>query len=270
MYKIILVGFGSIGFRYYQAITKIKLPNIRIFIVDKKKISFKKIFKSNQNYTLTSNNFNFLPKKTDLCIISTTCNNRPVLIQRLINKTKIKNMILEKPLTQSPNELIKLNSLLKNIKNVWVNTDRRCLKVYRYLKKKLNIKKKVLIKVRGSSWGICCNSLHFVDLFNFLTSNEVTLVEETKSFNWYSSKRKGFKELDNGVLKIRFGIHELQLSSNKFNEYSKPLNLSVFNDKNNFSIDEKLNFFYIKSKKKKIIFKNKFKRLKITNFVKKI
>ena len=37
MYKIVLVGFGSIGFRYYQAITKIRLPNIKIFIVDKKK-----------------------------------------------------------------------------------------------------------------------------------------------------------------------------------------------------------------------------------------
>ena len=51
-------------------------------------------------------------------------------------------MILEKPLTQSPNELKKLNSLLESIKNVWVNTERRCLKVYKYLKKKLNNKKK--------------------------------------------------------------------------------------------------------------------------------
>ena len=270
MYKIVLVGFGSIGFRYYQAITKIKLPNIKIFIVDKKKSSFKKILKLNKDFIQTSNSLNFIPKKTDLCIISTTCNNRPILIKKLIKKTKIKNVILEKPLTQSSDELIKLNSLLENIKNIWVNTDRRCLKVYKYLKKKLDKKKKILIKVRGTSWGICCNSLHFVDLFNFLTSNQVTLIEETKSFNWYSSKRKGFKELDDGVLKLRFGIHELQLHSKKYNGYSRPLNLSVSNDKNNFLINEDLYYFRIKSKKKKLIFKNEFTSIKMTNIVRKI
>ena len=270
MYKIVLVGFGSIGFRYYQAITKIRLPNIKIFIVDKKKSSFKKILNSKPNFIQTLDNFNLLPKKTDLCIMSTTCDNRPNLIKKLIDKTKIKNMILEKPLTQSPNELIKLNSLLENITNVWVNTDRRCLKIYKYLKKKLNTKKKILIKVKGTSWGVCCNSLHFVDLFNYLTSNQVTLIEEMKAFNWYSSKRKGFKELDNGVLKLGFGIHELQLSSNKSNGHNKAVNLSVLNGKNNFSIDEKFNYFKIKSKKRELIFKNQFTSIKMTNIVKNI
>ena len=163
----------------------------------------------------------------------------------------------------------KIKQLLENIKNVWVNTI-GCLKVYKYLKKKLNNKKKILIKVKGTCWGVCCNSLHFIDLFNFLTSNQVTLIEEIKIFNWYSSKRKGFRELDNGVLKLQFGIHELQLISNKFNGDNKPVNLTVLNDKNNFSIDEKLNYFHIKSKKKELVFKNEFTSFKMINIVKNI
>ena len=167
MYKIVIVGFGSIGFRYFEAINKIRLPNIEIFIVDKKIKSLMKHRDLNKRFIKTSHNLKFIPKKIDLCIISTTCQNRHTLLKKLTNKSRPKNLILEKPLTQSPNELLKLNSILKNIKNIWVNTDRRCLDIYKFIGLKLNTKKKILMKVEGNSWGICCNSLHFVDLFSF-------------------------------------------------------------------------------------------------------
>ena len=178
MYKIALIGFGSIGFRYFEAINKIKLPNIELFIVDNKIKSLIKNMNLSKKFFKTSNNLKLIPKKIDLCIISTTCNNRHTLLKRLTNKTNIKNLILEKPLTQSPNELLKLNHILKNMKNTWVNTDRRCLDIHKYIKSKLNKKNKILMKVEGNSWGICCNSLHFIDLFHFFCDQYLSSVEE--------------------------------------------------------------------------------------------
>ena len=81
-----------------------------------------------------SDNLKFIPKKVDLCIVSTTCQNRHILLKKLINKSKFKNLILEKPLTQSPNELLNLNNVLKDLENVWINTYRRCENIYKYIK----------------------------------------------------------------------------------------------------------------------------------------
>ena len=140
MFKIALIGFGAIGYRYYQAIEKIKL-NIKIFIVDKNLNTFEKLHKTENNLVEVNNQITFLPKKVDLLIISTTCNNRVNLLSKLIKYLKFNNLIIEKPLTQSPIELKKLNELLKTKRNSWVNTDRRSLEVYKYIKKTYNLKK---------------------------------------------------------------------------------------------------------------------------------
>ena len=140
MYKIIIVGFGSIGCRYFEAINRIKISNIKIFIVDKKIKSIMKHQKLSGKLIKASDDLKFIPKKADLCIISTTCQNRHILLKKLINKSKFKNLILEKPLTQSPNELLELNNVLKDVKNVRVNTDRRCEDIYKFIQSKINIR----------------------------------------------------------------------------------------------------------------------------------
>ena len=81
MYKVVIVGFGSIGFRYFEAINKIKSSNIKLFIVDKKIKSLIKKYNLGKWAINSSNNFKHIPKKIDLCIISTTCKNRHILFQ---------------------------------------------------------------------------------------------------------------------------------------------------------------------------------------------
>lgn len=269
MYKIVIVGFGSIGFRYFEAINKIRLPNIEIFIVDKKIKSLMKHRNLNKRFIKTSHNLKFIPKKIDLCIISTTCQNRHTLLKKLINRSKPKNLILEKPLTQSPNELLKLNNILKNIKNIWVNTDRRCLNIYKFIGSKLNTKNKILMKVEGNSWGICCNSLHFVDLFSFLSDQYLSTIKEKSSLKWVPAKRSGFKELDEGKLNLKFGKHELHLSSNK---ESLPKNLKIFikNEKKTFYLKENMNSFELRYNKQTLFFKNDPLSVKMTSIIKKI
>ena len=74
-------------------------------------------------------------------------------MSKLIKYLKFNNLIIEKPLTQSPIELKKLNELLKTKRNSWVNTDRRSLEVYKYIKKTYNLKK-ITMTVSGYSWGM--------------------------------------------------------------------------------------------------------------------
>lgn len=269
MYKIIIVGFGSIGYRYYEAINRIQIPNIKIFIVDKKIKSIMKKYNLIARYLKTSNNLKFIPKKMDLCIISTTCQNRHILLKKITSKSDFKNLILEKPLTQSPKELHDLNNILKQKKNIWVNADRRCENVYRFIKSKININNKISMKVEGNSWGICCNSLHYVDLFNFLSREHLYTIEEKPISSWFPAKRKGFQELDNAKLKLRFGKHEMHLLSNK-NSLQKNLKIIIKNKKKSFYIKEKEDNFELKYNKKIYFFKNDPLSIKMTKIIKKI
>ncbi len=269
MYKIAIIGFGSIGYRYLQAINRIQLPNIKLFIIDKKI----KIQSGQNNFNKTiitkSNKIKIIPKKIDLCIISTTCQNRHKLLRELTKQSNFTNLILEKPLTQSPKELLKLNTILKNKTNIWVNTDRRILEVYKFIKSNLDIKKKLFMNVEGNSWGICCNSLHFVDLFNFFCNEYSYTIKEKSIFKWIKSKRNGFKELDNGKLELKFGNHKLCLLSKK-NSLPKNVKISIKNGKKNFLVKEKTDTFELKHNKKKIIFKNEPTSIKMTNIIKKM
>ena len=77
MINICLVGFGRLGFRYLQAISKLTLK-INLYIVDKNTKRFKKLneIKNSINKDLKvsfSKNFKKIPKKIDLIIVSTTC-----------------------------------------------------------------------------------------------------------------------------------------------------------------------------------------------------
>ncbi|MDB3959277.1 Gfo/Idh/MocA family oxidoreductase [Candidatus Pelagibacter sp.] len=271
MHSIVLIGFGSIGYRYFQAIDKIHL-NKKIFIVDKNKLAFKKINNSNKNKIKTLLTLKEVPKKVDLVIVSTTCNNRIKLFTELNKYTAFKNLIVEKPLTQSPLELKKLDLILRNKKNCWVNTDRRSLKIYKEIKKKLNLEKKIQMTVSGENWGICCNGLHFLDLFNYMSNNQITSIKETKKTKWIKSKRDGFYDLDNGKIKIDYGQHELLLMSkmNKSKIKKNFLNVNIKNNKNFFRIIEKPDGFDLFYQSKKKYFKNELTSIKMKKIIKKI
>ena len=269
MYKILILGFGSIGYRYFEAISKIKSPKIKIIIVDKKIKSLLKKYNLRNKFITTYSGIENVSKKIDLGIISTTCNNRHVLLKNLKKKCNFKSLIIEKPLTQSPNELLKLNNILNDTKKAWVNTDRRTNSAYKVIKTKINLKQKIYMKVEGNSWGICCNSLHFIDLFNFFSEEYTYTILEKKILKWFPSKRKNFQELDNGELKLKFNKHELYLSSKK-NSLPKNLKIFIKNGERKFYIKEKNETINVKYKNKILSYENKVHSIKFTEIIKEI
>ena len=70
---------------------------------------------------------------------------------------------------------------------------RRQMKFYRKLKKQFSNKNIKKIKIIGGNWGLACNSIHFMDLIEFLSDD---IIENLKFFTndkfWFPSKEKDF------------------------------------------------------------------------------
>ena len=139
-FKILLIGCGSIGNRHIESILNLKTKTqIFITIIEKniKNIN-KKIFDFKKNFYVSIFQ-NEIPKesyKYDLCIISTNSSDRLFILNK-IKKFKFRTIILEKLLADNLNNLIKLKKIMKkmNVKNVYVNTPRRYMNVFKNIKK---------------------------------------------------------------------------------------------------------------------------------------
>ena len=82
--------------------------------------------------------------------------------------------------------------------NIYVNYPRRFIKFFQIIKKEIKINQSNFeIMFQGKNWGLCCNSLHFIDLFFFLSCKKITKVQhyDFLKSKVYRSKRSGFYEL---------------------------------------------------------------------------
>ena len=55
-----------------------------------------------------------------------------------------------------------------NVKNVYVNTPRRYMNVFKNIKKKLDLKNPLSINYTATNFKLGSNSIHIIDLLNFL------------------------------------------------------------------------------------------------------
>lgn len=202
MYKILIVGAGQLGSRHLQGVLKINLPihievyDISIDSLYQSQIRSNEIERSDTIHTLKFiSDFNQISNNIDLVIIATTSTDRFNLMSKLVNTFKISNCILEKILFQTEIDYDKaLYILRKNKINCWVNCPRRTYSIYRDIKANLSIGEKLQITVKGKDWGLACNSIHFIDLFNYLTNETEFTFNINNVTEVINSKRKNFYE----------------------------------------------------------------------------
>ena len=104
-------------------------------------------------------------------IIATTAGIRAIVTQKLLEKNKVKHIIFEKVLFQKVEEYHCVDMLLNRYKTRgWVNCPRRIYPTYQNLKELLFGEESVDMEVVGNGWGLACNSVHFIDLYAYLTS----------------------------------------------------------------------------------------------------
>ena len=227
MTNVLIVGFGNIGLRHCESLIKFnKIKKIFIYDINYKKLqSFKKgINSKNKNKIVILKDLNKNKENFFLSIISTNSNVRFNVFKKIVNTFNIKYFIFEKIVFQKTNEFDLAKEIIKIKKlKCWINCPRRTWSIFKSLKKNIIKNKKTSISISGKKWGILSNSIHFVDLFIYLTGRK-NLKFELNNLNkkFYETKRKGFFETS-GVIKVTNNFNDklilrddYRLDKNKF------------------------------------------------------
>ena len=259
MINIMIIGLGSIGSRHLESILKIN-KNKNIYLIDPKynsnnqslllNSSNTKIFKFSE---ISNFNINF-----DLVIISTNSDVRFDITNKLFKLNKFKNLLLEKIsfIKISHYNAINQKAIYYRTK-IFVNYPRPMWKSYINLKK--IIKNDVIIDMNFSSfsWNLCSNSLHYINLFNFLTNTDsINMVHHRILNRYFKSKRNSFYELKGSLVFCNDVKQKLYLQDTfKYSDQKLTINTKKYC----INIFEKNGLMKIYNKDQKKITKNNFK-----------
>ncbi|MDC1317214.1 Gfo/Idh/MocA family oxidoreductase [Flavobacteriaceae bacterium] len=201
MYKNAIIGAGQLGSRHLQGLLKFKYKQT-IYVLDPSKDSLKlssersKEIDNNHDINFTTS-WSDLPLDLDLVIVATGANVRSEIVKKLLKNYLVKNLILEKILFQDLKSYSEIGELIKITKTpTWVNHSRRMFSHYNEIKNIIQkSEEKISLKVFGGNWGLACNSLHFIDLFSFLSlSNVINIDPDLIDNTLLKSKRKNHIE----------------------------------------------------------------------------
>ena len=243
MANVLIAGFGNIGLRHFESIINYKKIN-KIYLYDKnftKLVNFKKNYKKSSKVIILKS-LKKSDKKFDISILSTSSNVRFSLFKKLVNNFKTKYFIFEKIVFHDPKEYDLAKEIIekKNLK-CWINCPRRTWLIYKNLKKKILSKYKLSVVVKGSNWGLLSNSIHFVDLFMFLTEKkDITFHLNKLSEKFYRSKRKNYFETD-GEIMIKSNFGDRLLLIDKKNNNKNNLVFKLKQNDFNFYFDQNNN-----------------------------
>ena len=209
--KILIIGIGNLGFRYLQGISKINIY-LEVYCID---LDEKTIENAKKKWNeLTSGNIKhkinwivgeiYYSNKIDIAIIATTALNRHLIIQKIYTYFKPNYWIIEKVLAQSSSEVNEIIISTSNSNGAWVNNTRRICEWHNKLKNEFETLKLIKATKNGNSWGLACNSIHFIDLISWWCLSEISFIDDSYLDNkWFISKRDGFYETS-GLLKIYY------------------------------------------------------------------
>lgn len=218
---IAIIGAGQLGSRHLQAMTLTNIP-LSLEIVDPNQESLntaEKRYKEMPPNPLIKNitfhkDINDLYSTLDVVIVSTTSKCRHLVIEQLFAQKQVKYLILEKVLFPKLNDYDEVQKLLlKHKVKAWVNCGRRMMSFYRNLKDILQTEKNFVMTVSGTNWGLACNSIHFLDIYAFLSNQDQFKFDiEYLDDNWINSKRSGYIEFT-GSFRIKSNKGSLLLIS---------------------------------------------------------
>jgi hypothetical protein len=275
VFHILLIGAGQLGSRHLQAIALSNL-NISISVVDPSEASLiagKTRFEQIED-SKNINSINFytsmskVENEVDLCVLATNADCRLSVLKELLGHLTVKNILFEKVLFQSEEQLDEAQELLAehNI-NAWVNCPRRMQPIYKKLKELLKNEDYIKFKVHGDNWGLACNAIHMIDIWAYLMNNTDYELNTQKLLpQLFDSKRKNFKELC-GELTGSLGKNEITLKCDINNE-GVTVFQSIKTPNYIIKIDETLGFCKIKhleTKQSEIIDFNMIFQSNLTN-----
>ncbi len=243
-FRILIVGAGQLGSRHLQGALKSN-NHLSITVVDPSldSLNLSKRRAEEVKFGCYSSNIIFkqsLPKNENfhICIISTNSDVRAKVTQEVLFNCNVNQIIFEKVLFQNELDFKIISDLLKK-KNIsgWVNCGRRTYDYYQQIKRNLNTDLVISMSVKGKSWGMACNIIHYIDLFAYLVNDSnITITKTNLSNNIYASKRgNSFYEIY-GMIECRIKNHLLTVSCAEDNSTS--LSVKIINQNVEYYFDE--------------------------------
>lgn len=215
MKTILIAGAGNIGSRHLQGTTTSK-QDLDIWVFDLSEESlriakerFEQMPNSGKKKAHFVTNLRETPEQIDVAIVATGSKPRAAIVKDLLELKQVRYMVLEKFLFGSMSEYHEIGSLLKE-KGVltWVNCPFRLYEGYNILKGMFDHTQPIIASYgNGGDWGLCCNSIHYIDIFMYLTGcNDYSLDISGLEPTVIDSKRPGYIELvGNLVVKTKNG-----------------------------------------------------------------
>lgn len=209
MYNTAIIGAGQLGSRHLQGLKTASLP-LNIWVMDNDEESlrvaeerYSQVAMVSEKYAQFVMNIDQLPSELDFVVVATGSRPRATVVRSLLTHAQVKNLVLEKVLFTTLEDYDEICDLIKE-KNVncWVNCTRRMFGINRQIEESLDKEKPIKMKYEGLNWGLCCNSIHFIDLFMMFTGEKTYKIDTTGlEKEIVQSKRNGYIEM-NGTLKI--------------------------------------------------------------------
>lgn len=207
MNQIAIIGSGQLGSRHLQAMASLK-QEARVWVAD---VSPQSLALARQRWSEAGapehvhvefvTSIDLLPSRLSAAIIATNAGIRRQVIEDLLEHCTVPYLVIEKFLFNSLEDFDETAVLLEHHKvKAWVNCPRRMYPGYQSLASYLEAP--VRIQVSGSSWGLACNSIHWLDLLNFLQPSLKYFIAGGELSEPHPSKRAGYLEFF-GSLEIK-------------------------------------------------------------------
>lgn len=255
MKRVAIIGAGQLGSRHLQGL-KIARTEMDIWVVDSNKESLKvakERFDVVEGKTIKNIHYaesvESLPQNLDLVIIATGSKPRASIIKTLLAHSTVINLVLEKFLFTRLSDYDEIGLLLEERGgNCWVNCPRRMWPVYEEIKKLINPDKPVLMTNNGKDWGLCCNSIHNIDLWMYL-AGDCSFVMDMSGVErqLVESKRPGYIELYGTERFVSENGDEMILGS--YSEFEGPTIRIIKNDNKVIQVNETEGEWFYNGKK---------------------
>jgi hypothetical protein len=211
-FTVVVSGAGQLGSRHLQGLSTCSLP-LDIYVQDPSDISLNTSSErwlevaapgATQHRLYLCRSLAELPRQVDVAIVATPADVRPAIVEGITERSHVNYWILEKVLARSVDALQQIRNSVGSAGQAWVNTPRRALPWHQAIKASLVLGRPMQLHVDGGEWGLACNSIHFLDMFAWLTGEKLEdCLTDGLDPRWVASKRPGNMEVM-GRLEARF------------------------------------------------------------------
>lgn len=205
---ILLLGAGQLGSRYLQGLVKSKV-SLNIAAVDPSSaaLSLARVRWLEAGGGRCHHQVSWLdsiPRELSsvhLVLLVTPAKGRAHLVERIAAQIAVGYWVIEKVLAQSEAELEVIKRALSRSRGAWVNTPRRMMSLHQNLRKEFLSRGPIKCGYSGGQWGLACNSIHFLDLISWWSSERLESID-TSGLDalWFESKRAGYSEVSGKLL----------------------------------------------------------------------